>query len=162
MRTHLFWGCLVAALATGCHSSPTPGEPTGSGPVSQSTPLASATTQPAAASPTPRAQALRLHDAAMARMDALYSERRRLSGQLAKLTPTTPASQRRAARLRRTVAALAQADTQMMAWMHELHEPDSTRQPGAQVTAYWQQQLPVLRQVDQRITTALDSARALR
>lgn len=105
---------------------------------------------------------MRLHDAAMARMDALYSERQRLSGQLARLTPTTPAGQRQTARLRRTVAALAQADSQMMAWMHDLHEPDSTRQPSAQVTAYWQQQLPVLQQVNQRITTALDSARMLR
>lgn len=98
----------------------------------------------------------------MTRMDALYSERQRLSDQLTKLASITPASPRRAARLRRAVAALAQADDHMMAWMHELHEPDSTRQPRAQVTAYWRQQLPVLRQVNQHITAALDSARALR
>lgn len=149
-------------LAAGCHSSPSPGDLTRSGPATQPASSPRATTRPSSPSLTPRTQALHLHDAAMARMDALYSERQRLSAQLAKLAPTTPASQRRAARLRRSVAALAQADDQMMTWMHGLQEPDSTRQPPAQVTAYWQQQLPVLQRLDQRITSALDSARVLR
>jgi hypothetical protein len=110
---------------------------------------------------SPRAQAMRLHDAAMAQMDVMYSERQRLSAQLAKLAPP-PANQRQAARLRRTVAALTQADDLMMTWMHGVHEPDSTRQPPAQVAAYWQQQMPMLKQIDQQITAALDSARQLR
>jgi len=105
---------------------------------------------------------MRLHDVAMARMDELYAERQRLNSQLAKLTSPTLAGQHQAARLRRTVDALALADDKMMAWMHDLHEPDSSQQPRAQVTAYWQQQLPVLRQVNQRIIAALDSARAIR
>jgi hypothetical protein len=51
---------------------------------------------------------------------------------------------------------------QMMDWMHHLQEPDSTSQPQAKIDAYWRQQLPVLRQLDQRTTAALDSARVLR
>ena len=171
---NLVWGIfLVAALATGCHSSPTPGETTGP---ATSQPTTDATTRPTPpahehehsmaampgmagpASSGARAEAMRLHDAAMNQMEALTTEQERLAGTLAKL----PAASPRAGRLRRTTLALHQADQQMMAWMHQLQEPDSATHPQAQVEAYWRQQLPTLHQLDQRITAALDSARALR
>jgi uncharacterized membrane protein YccC len=62
-----------------------------------------------------RAQAMRLHDAAMNSMDALNSEHQRLTGRLIKLgsDPSAP-------RLQRTITALQQADKQMMDWMHNL------------------------------------------
>ena len=148
MNNSLGGFCLVALLAAGCHSSPAPGDTTGLLP-----PMA----QPAApASPSLRAQAMRLHDAAMNRLDSLYSERERLTGRLA------AASQPQAARLRRTIGALQAADQQMMGWMHQLREPDSTRQPRAQLDAFWQQQIPQLRRLDQLAKAALDSAQAVR
>jgi len=171
-KSNLLFGSLLTLLATGCQSALAPGEPTtaasGTGQnLMQNNPGMMAqhaylvVTPAAAAGQGPRAQAMRLHDDAMNRMDALATERQRLAGVLAQL-PATPAGQRRAARLRRAVATLEAADGQMMDWMHNAHEPDSARHSGAQVAAYWQQQLPVLRQIDQRITTALDSARVLR
>ena len=169
---NIVWGTyLVATLATGCHSSPTPGD----SPATPAQPAAD-TVAPALlpspsahrlehehhasspASASARAEAMRLHDAAMNRMEALSIEQERLAGALAKL----PAASARAGRLRRTTLALRQADQQMMAWMHQLQEPDSATQPRARVEAYWQQQLPTLRQLDQHIAAALDSARALR
>ena len=155
---------LVAVLATGCHSSPTPGDATGPATAAQPAPTTHtalpghAHHRPGLASPGPRAEAMRLHDSAMNQMEALTTEQERLTSALGKL----PAASRLAARLRRTVLALQQADQQMMAWMHQLQEPDSTTQPPAQVAAYWQQQLPTLHRLDQRITAALDSAKALR
>jgi hypothetical protein len=110
------------------------------------------------ASPGPRAEAMRLHDRAMDQMEPLTTEQERLASALAKL----PATSQQAGRLRRTIQALHQADEQMMAWMHQLQEPDSATQPPARVAAYWQQQLPTLHRLDQRITAALDSAKALR
>jgi hypothetical protein len=173
---NIFWGgCLVAVLATGCHSSPTPGDTTTSTP--SVAPAATDTahaehaatmhhmagmagTTEAPAGNSPRAQAMRLHDAAMNQLDALATEQLRLTAALARLDTT--ARPHPAARLRRTLAALHQADHQMMAWMHQLHEPDSIRQPRTQVDAYWRQQLPVLEQLDQRTRAALDSAKTLR
>ncbi len=168
---NLIWGIsLVAALVTGCHSSPTPGETTG---LATAARPAADTAAPAllpspsahslehehhAASTGARAEAMRLHDAAMNRMEALTTEQERLAGALAKL----PAASLRASRLRRTTLALHQADRQMMTWMHQLQEPDSATHSQAQVAAYWQQQLPTLHQLDRRITAALDSARVLR
>jgi hypothetical protein len=174
MKT-IFWGIpLVAVLATGCHSSPTPGETTGPATTAQPAATARGAVSPApsaheyehpmAAMPgmanpaSARTEAMRLHDAAMNQMEALTTEQERLTSALAKL----PATSRQAARLRRTGQALHQADQQMMAWMHQLQEPDSATQPRAQVEAYWRQQLPTLHRLDQRITAALDSAKALR
>jgi hypothetical protein len=113
---------------------------------------------PAPTGNRPRAQAMRLHDAAMNSMDALNSEHQRLTGRLIKLGSSDPS----APRLQRTITALQQADKQMMDWMHNLQEPDSTSQPRAQVDAFWRQQLPNLQQLDQRIKAALDSAKAVR
>jgi hypothetical protein len=151
---------LVAVLATGCHSSPTPGDATGPATAAQPTTTSEAHAHRVAspASPGARAEAMRLHDSAMNQMEALTMEQARLTSALRKLPTASPP----AARLRRTVLALQQADQQMMAWMHQLQEPDSTTQPHAQVEAYWQQQLPTLHRLDQRITAALDSAKALR
>lgn len=172
MTKHFLGGCLLALLATGCNSSSTPAD------TATATPAASADTShpaapmahmagmggPAPAGNTPRAQAMRLHDAAMNSMDALTGEHQRLTGSLAKLklSPAAPATQARAARMQRTVAALQQADKQMMDWMHNLQEPDSASQPRAQVDAFWRKELPGLQQLDQRIRAALDSAKALR
>jgi hypothetical protein len=171
---NLVWGIsLVAALATGCHSSPTPGETTGpvaaqpaADATARATPLAHEHEHPMAAMPGmagpassgARAEAMRLHDAAMNSMEALTTEQERLANALAKL----PAASPQAGRLRRTTLALRQADQQMMAWMHQLQEPDSATQPHARVEAYWRQQLPTLHRLDQRIAAALDSAKALR
>lgn len=171
---NLVWGILlVAALVTGCHSSPTPGDTTG--PATAARPDAD-TTAPAllpspsahslehehhAADPASlgaRAEAMRLHDAAMNSMEALTTEQERLASALAKL----PAASPRASRLRRTTQALHQADQQMMVWMHQLQEPDSATHSQAQVEAYWRQQLPTLHRLDRRIAAALDSAKALR
>lgn len=170
---NLVWGItLVATLATGCHSSPTPGETTGpastqpTADATRATPPAHEHEHPMAAMPGmagpassgARAEAMRLHDSAMNRMEALTTEQERLASALTKLPTASP----RAGRLRRTTLALRQADQQMMAWMHQLQEPDSATQPRAQVEAYWRQQLPTLHQLDQRIAAALDSAQALR
>lgn len=174
MKNSLLFGSLLALLATGCQSPSAPGAPTaasGPGPnLMQNNPgmmaehdhMAMPAAPAAAAGQGPRAQAMRLHDAAMNRMDALAAERQRLAGALAQPGAAAPANPGRAARLRRAVAALEAADGQMMDWMHNSHEPDSASHSGAQVAAYWQQQLPVLRQIDQRTTAALDSARVLR
>lgn len=172
---NIVWGIfLVAALATGCHSSPTPGETTGpasaqpAADTTCATPPAHEHEHPMAAMPgmanpassgaSARAEAMRLHDSAMNQMEALTTEQERLARALAKL----PAASPQAGRLRRTTLALHQADQQMMAWMHQLQEPDPATQPRARVEAYWRQQLPTLRRLDQRIAAALDSARALR
>jgi hypothetical protein len=48
------------------------------------------------------------------------------------------------ARLQRTIMALQQADKQMMDWMRNFQEPDSTRLPRAQVDVFWRQELPGL------------------
>ncbi|MGI4885242.1 MAG: hypothetical protein ACRYFR_09815 [Janthinobacterium lividum] len=172
MKNNLLFGSLLALLATGCQSSSAPDEPTdaasNSGPdLMQNSPGMMAQNEHMAAMPAPadqgpRAQAMRLHDAAMNRLDALATERQRLAGALAQLGAATPADLRRSARLRRAVAALEVADGQMMDWMHNAHEPDPAQHSGAQVTAYWQRQLPVLRQIGQRTAAALDSARVLR
>ncbi|TPG72150.1 hypothetical protein EAH73_02600 [Hymenobacter nivis] len=172
----MLFGSLLALLATGCQPASAPDAPattaSGTGPdLMENSPgmmaehdhmAGMAATPAAAAGQGPYAQAMRLHDAAMNRMDALAAERQRLAGALAQLGTAKPANPGRAARLRRTVAALEAADGQMMDWMHNAHAPDSTSHSGAQVAAYWQQQLPVLRKIDQRTTAALDSARALR
>ena len=178
MKNTLLLSALLALLATGCQSSSAPTEavadesaeadPTApgqnmmqnnTGMMAQNEQLNHLHDAPAAG---PRAQALRLHESAMGRLQALGTERQRLAGALAKLNAGTPAGQRQAARLRRATAALQQADDQMMAWMHDTREPDSTKASPAQVAAYWQQQLPVLKGIDQRTAAALDSARALR
>ncbi|OGX90328.1 hypothetical protein BEN49_23210 [Hymenobacter coccineus] len=165
-------GSLLAVLATGCQPASAPDAPatavSGTGPdLMENSPGMMAehdhmAMPAAAAGQGPYAQAMRLHDAAMNRMDALAAERQRLAGALAQLGQAAPTDPRWAARLRRAVSALEAADGQMMNWMHNAHEPDSTSHSGAQVAAYWQQQLPVLRQIDQRTTAALDSARVLR
>lgn len=111
---------------------------------------------PSLTSPSLRAQAMRLHDATMNRLDSLDNERERLT----QLSPTV--AQLQAARLRRTIGALHQADQQMMDWMHQLQEPDSTRQSRARLDAFWRQQIPRLRRIDQLAKTALDSAQPLR
>lgn len=179
MKNTLLWGSLLALLAAGCHASSTPDEPADSatgtgqnimqnnpGMMAQNEQMAAAPGAPGTAPTAPaggaRAQAMRLHDAAMNRMDALSTERQRLAAALAKLNANTPAARRQAARLRRAVGALQQADDQMMDWMHRLQEPDSARQPRAQIEAYWRQQLPGLQRLDQRTAAALDSAGALR
>jgi hypothetical protein len=162
MTKYFLGGCLLALFATGCNSSSAPNSTT-------------TTTHPDATNhgaldhltgmsgsvPTdnsPRAQAMRLHDAAMNSMDALASERQRLAGRLTKLGSSDPS----APRLQRAITQLQQSDKQMMDWMHNLHEPDSTSQPRAQVDAFWRQELPGLQQLDQRIKAALDSAKAIR
>ena len=180
MKNILLLSGIVALLATGCQSSSAPDEPTdpaadagqnmmqnNSGMMAQNKQMAAmhemkggVSSAPAGAGP--RAQAMRLHDAAMGRMDALVAERERLAAALSRLNAATPAGQRQAVRLKRAVGALQQADGQMLDWMHQLHEPDSTQQPRAQVNAYWQQQLPSLQRLGQRITVALDSAKVLR
>lgn len=171
MNKQFVGGCLLALLATGCNSPSTPTEATSAAPAVASPAAYSDTTRPAAhmehmtsmggpasTGSSPRAQAMRLHDAAMNSMDALSSERQRLDGRLAQLSPSALTQ---AARLRRTVGALQQADKQMMDWMHNLQEPDSTSQPKTKVDAFWRQQLPGLQQLDQRIKAALDSAKAI-
>ncbi|MFD1466802.1 hypothetical protein ACFQ48_01095 [Hymenobacter caeli] len=180
MKNTLLLSGLLALLATGCQSSSAPDqavadEPTtdpsapgqnmmqnNTGMMAQNEQLNHLHDTLSAPGAGPRARAMRLHEAAMNRMEALGTERQRLAAALAKLSAATPAGQRRAARLRRTAAALQQADDQMMAWMHDAREPDSTKVSPAQVAAYWQQQLPVLKEIDQRTTAALDSAKALK
>lgn len=170
MTKYFLGGCLLALLATACNSSSTPDTATAA-PAAPADATHSAAHMdhymagmgdPAPSGNSPRAQAMRLHDAAMNSMDALSSERQRLTSRLAQLSPSAPATPAQAARLRRTVAALQQADKQMMDWMHNLQEPDSTSQPRAQVDAFWRQELPGLQQLDQRIKAALDSAKAIR
>jgi hypothetical protein len=169
MKKHFLVGCLLALLATGCHSSSTSdntttvpaAHPDATNPAAPMDHMAGMS-GPAPTGNSPRAQAMRLHDAAMNSMDALNSERQRLTSRLAQISPSTPTTPATAARLRRTVAELQQADKQMMDWMHNLQEPDSTSQPRDQVDAFWRQQLPGLQQLDQRIKAALDSAKAIR
>lgn len=169
MTKHFLGGCLLALLATGCNSSATsdtattaPAAPAEAANHTAAMDQMAGMGSPSPTGNSPRAQAMRLHDAAMGSMDALSSERQRLTSSLAQLSPSAPATQARAARLRRTVTALQQADKQMMDWMHNLQEPDSTSQPRAQVDAFWRQELPGLQQLDQRIKAALDSAKAIR
>jgi hypothetical protein len=165
MKKHFLGGCLLALLATGCHSSSTSdntttvpaAHPDATNPAAPMDHMAGMS-GPAPTGNSPRAQAMRLHDAAMNSMDALNSERQRLTGRLIKLGSSDPS----APRLQRTITELQQADKQMMDWMHNLQEPDSTSQPRAQVDAFWRQQLPGLQQLDQRIKAALDSAKAIR
>jgi hypothetical protein len=165
MKKHFLGGCLLALLATGCHSSSTSdntttvpaAHPDATNPAAPMDHMAGMG-GPAPTGNRPRAQAMRLHDAAMNSMDALNSEHQRLTGRLIKLGSSDPS----APRLQRTITALQQADKQMMDWMHNLQEPDSTSQPRAQVDAFWRQQLPNLQQLDQRIKAALDSAKAVR
>lgn len=172
MKNVLLLSALLALAASGCQSSSTADEPAEADPtasgqnmmqnntgmMAQNEQLGHLHDAPAAG---PRAQAMQLHEAAMSRLEALGTERQRLAAALARLS-AAPAGQRQAARLRRATAALQQADDQMMAWMHDAHEPDSAKVGPAQVAAYWQQQLPILKGIDQRTTAALDSAKALR
>ncbi len=177
MKNTLLLNGLLVLLATGCQSSSTPDgsaesdATAGQNMMQNNTGMMAQNEQmaqmhdtarvAASAGVGPRAQAMRLHDAAMARMEALSTERQRLAAALVKLNGATPAGQRQATRLRRAVGALQLADDQMMDWMHKAQEPESTKQSRAQLNAYWQQQLPILQRINQRTTAALDSAKAL-
>jgi hypothetical protein len=109
-----FWGsCLLALFATGCNSSPsTPADTTTAtstvAPVDTAHPAAMShlagmshadhlaampgMSGPAPTGNRPRAQAMRLHDATMNQLDALTSERQRLTDRLAQLSPTVPSA----------------------------------------------------------------------
>lgn len=130
---NIFWGgYLVAVLATSCHSSPTSGETTApafaitpptlaamartSAPPERRGNQQEAAMLPGTNGPSARAEALRLHDAVLNQMDVLATEHQRLTSALKRIAAATP----RAARLRRMVTTLQQADRQMMDWMHQL------------------------------------------
>jgi hypothetical protein len=111
----------------------------------------------AALEPT-RTQVMQHHDALMSRMDALYTERQRLQGQLSSLDTTRVTGRGAARTLWRRIHALVQADAAMMDWMHRYKEPDTTRLSAHQYADFWADQARQLNALDQRMTAALDSA----
>ncbi|GAC1373529.1 MAG: hypothetical protein NVS3B25_21050 [Hymenobacter sp.] len=84
------------------------------------------------------------HDSLMAKTDALFALKARISA------VHSPAA---APYLR----GLAAADAAMMDWMHHYHAPDSTAAPAARL-AYFRQQQQVLAGVGRQFRATLDSA----
>lgn len=126
------------------------------------TPNAALKTEGSSAEQPNRASVMRQHDAQMARMDALATERQRLTAALARLDTATASGRAAARRLRRTAAALVAADSAMMAWMHDYREPAPTPPNSHQHDGFWADQSRRLAAVDRRTTAALDSARRIR
>jgi len=143
-------------VLSSCQSSPGEDQP------AMATSAGHAMSHAAAADTTLRGRVMALHDASMLRMDALTLERQRLTKTLAQLDTTTRAGRQQAQQRRHAVRALQAADTRMMDWMHAFQEPDTARLTAHQYHDFWQDQRQQLQQLDQAITTALDSAQALR
>ena len=105
---------------------------------------------------------MRLHDALMGHMDSLMSESQRLRQQVARLDTHAVAGRRKAARLRRLVAALGAADVGMMGWMHDFQKIDTVRFSAHQYADLWADEQQQLRRLETQTRTALDSAQRLK
>ncbi|UOQ78010.1 hypothetical protein MUN84_05140 [Hymenobacter sp. 5516J-16] len=112
--------------------------------------------------PATRAAVMRQHDDLMGRMDALTTERQRLTAQLAATDSATTTGYRRAQRLHRAIAALRRADAAMLTWMHQYQEPDTVQLTAHQYEDFWNTEAEELRALERHMTAALDSAKSVR